>query len=73
MQMFRDLKTKPLIVVVGWLLNVPSNMLVYLRDGSAQTNRLVGLVVRHPPRERKVQVRIPLALDFFRGRVIPVT
>ena len=23
--------------LVGWLLNSPSNMLVYLRDGSAQT------------------------------------
>ena len=36
-------------------------------------HRLVGLVVRRPPRERKTRVRIPLAPGFFRGRVIPVT
>ena len=36
--------------------------------------RLVGLVVRRPPRERKVPGSNP-ACDgiFFRGRVIPVT
>ena len=34
---------------------------------------LVGLVVRRPPRERKVRVRIPLAPGFVSGRVIPVT
>ena len=37
------------------------------------SDRLVGLVVRCPPRERKIPVRIPFAPGFFRGRVIPVT
>ena len=37
------------------------------------TYRLVGLVVRRLPRERRPRVRIPLAPGFFRGRVIPVT
>ena len=30
-------------VVVGWLLNVPVNMLVYLRDGFAQLLRAATL------------------------------
>ena len=38
------------------------------------SDRIVGLVVRRPPRERKVQGSNPaLRRDFFRGRVIPVT
>ena len=36
-------------------------------------HRLVGLVVRRPPRERKVPGSNPACAGFFRGRVIPVT
>ena len=35
-------------------------------------NRLVGLVVRRPPRERNIRCSNPACARFFRGRVIPV-
>ena len=40
---------------------------MYLRDGSAQTNRLVGLVVSRPPRERKIQGSNPAGDGIFFG------
>ena len=36
-------------------------------------DRLVGLVVRRPPRERKIPGSNPACAGFFRGRVVPVT
>ena len=38
----------------------------YPRSDAPSGDRLVGLVVRRPPRERKIPVRIPLAPGFFR-------
>ena len=41
---------------------------------SATDDRLVGLVVRRPPQERKIPGSNPACAGiFFRGRVIPVT
>ena len=48
-------------------------------EGQAQNkkcssrHRLVGLVVRRPPRERKIPGSNPACAGIFRGRVIPVT
>ena len=41
-------------------------LVLFFLSGFLLLDSLVGLVVRRPPRER---VRIPLARDFFRGRV----
>ena len=40
---------------------------------SLPAHRLVGLVVRRPPRERKIPGSNPACARIFRGRVIPVT
>ena len=48
-------ESKPWVAVVCWLLNVPANMLVYLRDGSAQT------VVRTATMRLKLQIRFSLS------------
>ena len=46
---------------------------VFSSQLSAVIDRLVGLVVRRPPRERKVPGSNPACAGIFRGRVIPVT
>ena len=56
--------------IAAYLCTVPACWLV----GCLTSYRLVGLVVRRPPRERKIPGSNPaFAGIFFRGRVIPVT
>ena len=58
-------------------LSIPGSLLPFLRSIiRAQTrspHRLVGLVVRRPPRMRKIRGSNPARDGIFLGRVIPVT
>ena len=66
---------------LGSLLRIISYLLTYAHRSrwsighqrASAIDRLVGLVVRRLPRERKIPGSNPACVGFFRGRVIPVT
>ena len=55
-----------------WLLLFPLSCCLWLLLFPL-CDRLIGLVVRRPPRKWKIPGSIPLAPGFFLGQVIPVT
>ena len=62
---------KILVLVLVVVVAVVGGLLLLLLLLSL--NLLVGLVVRRPPRERKIPGSNPDCAGFFRSRVIPVT